>query len=419
MLLRTNAKPIASASPCTVKSRPFRVLMIVESAGGGTGRHVLDLAEGLIQRGFEVHLIYSTSRADSLFLSRLAALPQIQRKALAMHTSMHPRDALVTHTVRRYLREAGPFDAVHGHSSKGGAIARLAVLGTNIPVYYTLHGLIMLDPLLPRWKWLLYLLIELVLSLRTRRVIAVSPEEARAAVRLRFGSSRVALIPNGLGPMQLVPRAAARQRLNLPADALAIGFVGRLVEQKAPEVLIHAFAETLAQIPQARLVMVGSGPLDPDLRRLAATKGLTDKIVWLGECDARQVLAAFDLFAIPSRKEGLPYVVLEAMAAGLPIVATTSAGVEILVTPGENGAVTPPEDADAFANAMIELLSDPLRLREFAQASRRRAGLFSIDVMVDRTIAVYGGRRAQMGLMHPITTGRVHSHECTPTAHPS
>lgn len=101
------------------------------------------------------------------------------------------------------------------------------------------------------------------------------------------------------------------------------------------------------------------------------------------------MLAAFDLFALASRKEGLPYVVLEAMAAGLPVVATASAGVEILIDPGITGAVVAPDDADAFAQALIRLVSNPPLLARWGQASRQRATLFSIDAMVDRTLAAY------------------------------
>lgn len=371
--------------------RPPRVLMVVESAGGGTGRHVLDLSEGLLRRGCDVHVIYSTGRVDAQFLAGLARLPDVRRLALPMRTSVHPSDWSTVRTVRRYARELGPFDAIHGHSSKGGAVARLAAFGTRAAAFYTLHGLIMMDPGLPRWKWLMYLTIELTLARRTSRVIAVSPEEARAAVRLGFGPSRVVLIPNGVRELNLTPRAEARRSLGVADDAILVGFVGRLVEQKAPEILIHAIARAVKVVPQARLVIVGDGPLGPPLRRLAEQLQVTDEIHWLGECDARQYLAAFDAFALPSRKEGLPYVILEALAAGLPVVATDSAGVEILVTTGENGTVVPRDDTDAFATALAELLADPERLSRYAAASRRRAERFTVDAMVDRTMAAYHG----------------------------
>jgi glycosyltransferase involved in cell wall biosynthesis len=369
--------------------RAFRVLMVVESAAGGTGRHVLDLCEGMIQRGCDVHLVYSTGRIDQAFQQRLAELPDVRHFSLPMRTSIHPSDWVVVRDIRRYLRSAGPFDAIHGHSSKGGAIARLAAAGSGVPAFYTLHGFIMMDPGLARSKRLFYLTIEIVLSWTTRGVIAVSPEEARAAKRLGLGDARVRLVPNGIGPIRLTPREAARREVGVKDDEIVIGFVGRLVEQKAVDVLIRAFAQLVKASDRARLAMVGAGPLDRPLRDLADRLGVAGKIVWLGERDARGVLAAFDVFALSSRKEGLPYVVLEAMAAGLPVVATRSAGVEILIEPGVNGAVVPADDPDALADALAELVNDPANLSRSGRASRRRAARVTIDRMVEGTLGVY------------------------------
>ena len=363
--------------------------MVVESAAGGTGRHVLDLADGMSQRGCEVHVVYSTRRLDQLFKDRLAELRGVRSIALPIRTSPHPADIAIVKAVRKYMRANGPFDIVHGHSSKGGAIARLAAMGTGASAFYTLHGLIMMDPLLPRWKWLMYLSLELVMAQWTKRIIAVSPEENRAAVRLGFGKSRMALIPNGISNLKLASREQARAAMGVPQDAIVIGFVGRLVEQKAPEVLIEAFAQTAKVSPQARLAIVGSGPLQGPMREFAAQLGITDKIVWLGERDARGVLAGFDLFALSSRKEGLPYVVLEAMAAGLPVVATTSAGSEILVIPGINGQVVPADDSKAFGDALISLVTDPQLLAACGDGSSQRIKQFSVDAMVESTLAAY------------------------------
>lgn len=377
------------AAPNYGRGRKLRVLLVVESSAGGTGRHVLDLAEGLTARGCEVHVIYSTRRLDKLFTDRLAELQGVRHVALPIRTSPHPADFKIVRGVRRHMRQFGPFDIVHGHSSKGGAIARLAAFGTRAKAYYTLHGLIMMDPLLPRWKWLMYLSIELGMATWTRRIIAVSPEEQRAAVRLRFGKSRVVMVPNGIGPMRLTPRREARHIMGVTDEDIVIGFVGRLVEQKAPEILIDAFASTAKVQPKARLALVGNGPLEEPMRKLAAKLGIADKIIWLGERDARGVLAGFDLFALSSRKEGLPYVVLEAMAAGLPVVATISAGSEILVIPGVNGAVVPPDNAPAFAQALIDLVTNPIKMAQCAEGSRQRIARFTIDAMVDRTLEAY------------------------------
>ncbi|HWE03260.1 MAG TPA: glycosyltransferase [Tepidisphaeraceae bacterium] len=380
----------AEAHAGAIAPRPGpRVLMLVECSAGGTGRHVLDLAQGLIDRQCDVHLIYSTGRIDNMFRDRLSEMRGLRCAVVSMRTAPHAGDIAAVGSIRRYIADHGPFDIVHGHSSKGGALARLAALATGVPAVYTLHGLIMMDPGLPRWKWMMYLSIELALSLRTARIIAVSPEEMRAAKRLGLGRRRVILAPNGVGPQKLTPRDQARKALGVPNDALVIGFVGRLVEQKAPEVLIRAVAAAMNAEPRVRLAIVGAGPLENSLRELAGALAIADKIVWLGERDARDVLAAFDLFALSSRKEGLPYVVLEAMAAGLPVVATSSAGVEILIEPGVNGAVVGPDDPKAFGDALIELATNPRLLAESGRASLARASMFTVDLMVERTLDAY------------------------------
>lgn len=371
------------------KKTGIKVLMIVECAGGGTGRHVMDLSSGLLERGCEVHLLYSERRIDSIFRERLKGTKELHSHVIDMRTVPNPTDVRGLKSIRRYMKANGPFDIVHGHSSKGGAMARLAALGTGAKAFYTLHGFIMMDPCLPRLKWLLYWSIELGLSLITSRIIAVSPEETRAAIRLRLGAKRVVTIPNGVGAPELTARTIARQTMGVNNDAVVIGFVGRLVEQKAPHILLDAFTRAVRQCPQARLALVGAGPLENELKEQAQRSSIADKIIWLGERDARGVLAGFDIFALTSRKEGLPYVVLEAMAAGLPVVATTSSGVEVLVVSGVTGAVIETDDAPAFGDALTDLCSNADRRSAFGRAAHARSALFTIDSMIDRTLETY------------------------------
>jgi glycosyltransferase involved in cell wall biosynthesis len=370
-------------------ARALRVLLVVESSAGGTGRHVMDLAEGLLARGCDVHLIHSSGRVDQMFLDRVARLDPSKVLSLPMRRAIHPGDWRIVRAMRRYMRSAGPFDIIHGHSSKGGAIARLAALGTGAKTLYTIHGIILADPGLSRLKRLLYQSIELLLSRFTSRIIAVSPEEQRKAIQFRLGSSRVILVPNGVDAAGSISRAEARRGLALLEDEFVIGFVGRLVEQKAPDVLLRAFAKATDRSTNARLAIVGNGPLLTPLQDLASRLNITDRVLWLGERDARLLYPAFDAFAIASQKEGLPYVVLEAMAAGLSIVATQSAGVELLVTSGSNGCVVPMGDVHAFAAALREIMLDPALCQRYGKASQQRSRLFTIDRMVNQTLHVY------------------------------
>ncbi len=370
-------------------SRPIRVLLIVESSGGGTGRHVMDLAAGLLQRSCEVHLAYSDARADQAFKSRLAQMPGVTRFLLPMRSSIHPDDLRTIWELRRYVRAQGPFDVIHGHSSKGGAFARLAALGSGARVFYTMHGLVVIDRGIPRLKRAIYWFAEFLLGPLTSRIVAVGPEEARAAIGYGLGRQRVSVVPNGVDIEPLPGCHLVRREWGLGPEHVVVGFVGRLVEQKALDVLISAFAIATRSLPSARLVIIGSGPLETKLKAHAAKLGVDSRLLWLGECAARRHLSGMDVFAIASRKEGLPYVVLEAMAAGLPIVATSSAGVESLVHDGENGHVVPPGDEHALAAALARLLVEPDHRRKLAGGSLLRVARFSVAEMVDKTFALY------------------------------
>ena len=372
-----------------VEANHRRVLMVVESCGGGVGRHVFDLAQGLIARGWDVHLAYSPVRAERAFLRRLTATPGLAAFACPMRRGPHPSDLLALRSLRRYLRDAGPFDLIHGHSSKGGALARLAAIGGDLGVVYTPHALITMDPRLSRMKRSAYSAAERVLARLSDRIITVSPAERRHGVALGLEGRRIVAIPNGLTPASSMPRAVVRDRLGLADDVPVIGFVGRLVEQKAPGVLLRALALVDREVRSCQLVIVGDGPLQVPLRRLAETLGIGDRVLWLGDRDGRPLLPAFDVFALPSRYEGLPYVALEALAAGLPIVATDAAGVGLLVRDGRNGRIVPPDSPDRLASALVEFLADPRRRASAEQFARHRAARFTAERMVDRTIATY------------------------------
>jgi len=153
--------------------------------------------------------------------------------------------------------------------------------------------------------------------------------------------------------------------------------------------LLEAFAQVAHNHPQARLVIVGDGPLRTELEARVNALGLADRVFLPGFIDGRWAMRGFDIFALPSEYEGFPYVLLEAMAEGLPIVATCVGGADQAIVDGENGFVVPVGDVIAFAGALDRLLSDEaLRLSMGAQ-SRLRVKEFSVEKMVDATLALY------------------------------
>jgi glycosyltransferase involved in cell wall biosynthesis len=316
-------------------------------------------------------------------------MKRLERFEVPMRRSPGASDVRCVALVARHLRDNGPFDLVHGHSSKGGAIARLAALMNGIPSLYTPNAIGSMNPMLNPVGRALVGSIERTLARIPGVIIAVSEEEYTHLRQIGVPERKLALVPNAIPEPVLPAKREARAELGLPADATIIGFVGRLAPQKAPEILLQAFAVASAAHPDAHLAIVGTGGLEPQLRQQAASLAIEDRVVWLGERDGQRAMAAFDVFVLPSRYEGFPYVLLEALAAGLPIVTTTGASARALIQPGVNGLVVRPDRPLELAEAISKLLSDlGLRSRLAGNALVKSRG-YRLKEMIQSTIAVY------------------------------
>ena len=361
----------------------LRVLMVHEPAGGGSGRQVLDLSEGLIARGHRVSLAYSGRRAETSYLKRAGAIDFEHLTVLDMHRELGPHDLGSAHALKRWMRRHGPFDVVHAHSSKAGALARL-VAPRGVARVYTPHAFRTMDPELGRAPALVYGQVEgLFGALLSDAVIAVGGEEAEHAGRLGIPKAKIHLVANGVEPFQCRMRQAVREELGLGAEAIAVGFVGRLTAQKDPTRFCAAIQAAHALDSRVVGVMIGDGELAGEVRSMAAP------VLHLGGQDARAYFAGFDMLAMTSRYEGFPYVLLEALQAGLPIISSEVGGASAVIESGRNGVLLD-RDADpaAFAAAIVGLADAAERAR-YAAASRAVAPNFAADVMVTKTEHVY------------------------------
>lgn len=227
-------------------------------------------------------------------------------------------------------------------------------------------------------------------------VIAPSAAIKNELLRAGFSSDRVVCLANAVDVSRFTPasageKAKAKKALGLPAETAVIGTVARLVQRKGIDILLRAFAMVSRHHHQARLVIVGDGPLGDELRALARELKIADSISWLGfQSDAVKWLQIMDVFAFPSRLEGVPNAVLEAMAVGLPIVATTIGGVTDLLEEGGTGALIPPDDPDAMAGELDRLLGDPSFRADLGGRARKRAvEVFALPGSISRLIDLY------------------------------
>jgi glycosyltransferase involved in cell wall biosynthesis len=369
-------------------AKKIRVLLINEATSAGVGKHVLDLAGGLINASYEVHLIYSALRIDKTFETHLEQMPELFRQSVAMRRSPHPGDLSAVLAVRKYMRQHGPFDIIHGHSSKGGAIARLAGLGLSAKVVYTPNAIVTMNPEFSKPVLLLYQVIERILGWFTDTIIATGEEE-RGYIRRVIREDRILFLPNGMDPPAFLSREQARDVLQLPHDQLVVGFVGRMCPQKDPLLMVESFALVHKRFPQAVLAMIGDGELLDNVRQRVVALGLESCVRLPGRCNSPELMQAFDIFALSSRYEAMPYVFLDALHAGLPIVSTAVSSADLIIQDGASGCIVKSHVAEDFAKSLCEVLSDANLRQRFSEAAKARAPQFTLSSMVDKTTELY------------------------------
>ncbi len=229
------------------------------------------------------------------------------------------------------------------------------------------------------------------------RVIALS-EAARRVEIERGGAApdNVTVVHNGIDiglypPLTPRMRADARSRLALPPAATLVGTVARLHPSKGVDDFVRAAGRVLAKVPGARFVVVGDGKERAALDRLAGELGIPDKVHFVGErSDVRSLLAGLDLFVLASREEGLGTALLEAMAAGVPVVATSVGGIVEVVEDSVSGILAPPGDVDRLADSIVTMLDNRELADRLAKNGRRRVTeMFSIEATVEKTQKLY------------------------------
>jgi glycosyltransferase involved in cell wall biosynthesis len=343
------------------------VLHVVEAVEGGVARHMVNLVRHVDAK----HWVVAPAERGwgTTDTAALEAMEQAGARVELLdmrRSASHPRTFAAVQRVHLLICRTRP-DIVHGHSSIGGAIARLAAVGTRARRVYTPHGLF---PTRAAYA------AERALGQLTDRFIAASPSEARLAQRQRLvPPDRMFVIPNGLD-LEL-PRSAPvdlRSRLGLDPKAPVVGTVGRLAPQKAPEVFVRACARVAAVVPQAAFALVGNGPLANQVHSEIKAAGIQDRFLLLRDRpDGEAFMNQFDVFALSSRYEaGAAYAVMEAMRAEVPVVVTDVVGNRDAVEHGRSGFVVAPDDPKALADSVIRLLDSASLRRRLGEAGRAR-----------------------------------------------
>jgi glycosyltransferase involved in cell wall biosynthesis len=342
----------------------------------GGARQVLYLLEGL--RGSDVESVLACPAGSAIVQEAVARGARVH--AMPMRGDLDP---LLAWRLYRLIRRARP-DVVHLHSRRGADIqgalaARLAGVRTVLsrrvdhPPKRTLL----------RWRYGLY-----------DRVIAISEEIRRVLLAAGVDASKVVCVPSAVDPARFnhpVAHDLLCVALGVPKDAVVIGVIAQLIERKGHRYLLRAMPRIVEAEPRARVAFFGRGPLAASLRGEAWALGIGDRVVQAGfRDDMERLLGALDAVVHPATAEGLGVGVLEAAAAGRPIVASAVGGIPEIVRDGETGLLVPPRDSDALARAVLRLLGDSGLAQRMGEAARARvAQHFSVAAMTAGNLAVY------------------------------
>jgi glycosyltransferase involved in cell wall biosynthesis len=361
---------------------PLKILHVLRAPVGGLFRHVVDLARGQIARGHRVGIIADAStggaRAEAVFaaVARDLALG-LTRVPMSRHIGTSDVTA-AQHVARRLADTAA--DVVHGHGAKGGAYARL-VRGRAIRAYTPHGGSLHYGRTSP--LGFLYLTLERALMARTELFLFESAF-GRDAFTAKVGQARgfVRVVHNGV-------TAAEFAAVTARADAADLVFVGELRSLKGVDVLLDALALLSRDGRTVSAIIVGDGPDATAFRAQAERLRLAHAVRFLAPMPAREAFALGRCLVVPSRAESLPYIVLEAAAAGIPLIATKVGGIPEIFG-AQAGRLVPPDDPAALARAIAAVTQDHERALNEALTLRARVEAhFSADVMTEQVIAAY------------------------------
>lgn len=360
---------------------------ITKSNMGGAQRYVLDLAMAAKAAGHEVAVLLGGKGPLLEKLEkekiRVITLPSLERDVKIW------KDFKSFFEMIQILRDEKP-DVFHINSTKMGAMGTLAgrLVGTR-KIIFTAHGWAFNEAR----HWAQKLLIEELAWLTivfSHKTICVSERLKYDIDSKPFVENKLVVIHNGLDKFNLLPRATARQKLlpDMVPDTFLVGSLAELHHTKGFDIALRAVNKTPSRV---HFAILGTGQSQKELRELATTLGIKDRVHFLGYIeDARQYLKAFDILTLTSRTEGLPYMILEAGLASLPVVATNVGGIPEVIKDKENGFLFPTEDHKMLATLLNKLIESPEERKKLGDGLHKTVtSHFSKEEMLRETFSLY------------------------------
>jgi len=345
------------------------------------------------EQGWEVHVAARGERP----------LPYVDRKFdVPFERSPLKRGNWKAYRELSALIGGGAYEVIHCHTPMGGMLARLAgwkARRRGTKILYTAHGFHFCKggPLV---NWLLYYPVEKALARLTDCLITINSEDYWLALTRHFQAAEIAHVP-GVGvqterfrPLGPEEKTVRRRELGLPEQGILLFYAAEFNKNKNQQLLIQALAKVRVrrepEAPAVRLVLAGAGPLLAGCRELAERLAVADRVEFLGyRDDISELLPACDIAVASSLREGLPVNIMEAMASGLPVVATANRGHRELVHDGINGFIVAPGDAAGFALRMEELAADAALRKRMGEQSLALVAAYSVQEVKERLGQIY------------------------------
>ena len=353
------------------------------------------LTEGLKRDGYSVKLVTGRTLEPQEDIDEFSArigVPVVRVEELRREVS--PIDDLKALVKLRSLVAMERPHIVHTHSSKAGILGRIAARLAGCPVVvHSPHGHVFYGYFGKLRTWGV-VLAERLAARMTDRIFTLTELGKRDHLRFGVGSpDKFVVVPCGIDLSKFSSprrsREEVREEFGFSCEVV-VGWVGRLVPIKGCEYFLRALKIVLRERSEVRGLVVGDGPLRKKLEELSEGLGISGRVVFSGAReDIPEVMHAIDLLVLTSLNEGLGRVLLEAMACGVPVVASRVGGVPEIVIHGETGLLVPPADPRRTAEAILEVLNDSEKAELFSRKGRKRARLFDVNRMIEKTEEVY------------------------------
>lgn len=367
------------------KAKKIKILRIISRLNiGGPAIHTILLSHELDKMGYQTILVKGSEgvkEGNMMALAQEKGVKPVLIPDLGREIDLK-KDMKALYKIYKLIKSERP-DIVHTHTAKAGAVGRIEAWLAGVPtIVHTFHGHVF-EGYFGRLKTWIFIIIERILARLTDSIITLSEGLKKELVNIKIApSSKISIIPLGLELDRFISPDVRKNRfktsLGIAPDTLLVGIVGRLVPIKGHRVFLEAVRKIMklrldiSDLQPVKFIVIGDGELRSELEEYTDGLDIREHVIFTGfRADLPDIYADTDIIVLSSYNEGTPVSLIEAMTAGVPIVATKVGGVSDLIHDGVTGLLVPAGDADALAAGVIRLLDDPALRKQMGENAKK------------------------------------------------